>query len=284
MLFVTTLVWGINLPVLKWLTGHFDVVLLSDLRMLAAVVSLACLLPARAAIARVRPAQWRQLLLCAVLMVYLNQLLFAEGMRRSTATNGALIAALHPLVAALLALVILRERLDGRRLLGVVTGLAGVLLAVLHRPAAQLAGGGVGDVMVLLGVVVFAVGAVLAQRLLRELDALVVSIAIHVVGAACLLVHSGVNAVWLRESPRSVEVGWSWAVVLVSGAVSTGFGNLMWNRAIASVGMARASMWLYWVPIFGIAAAVAFLGEPFTGWHLLALAMVLAGTRLGTSR
>ena len=34
-----------------------------------------------------------------VLMVYANQILFAEGLQRSTATNGALIMALSPLVS-----------------------------------------------------------------------------------------------------------------------------------------------------------------------------------------
>lgn len=284
MLLLTTLVWGLNLPVLKWLTGHFDSVLLSGLRMLAAVVSLACLLPGRALVARLQPAQWRQLLLCALLMVYLNQWLFAEGMRRSSATNGALITALHPLLAALLALVLLRERLGGRRLLGVLIGLAGVALAILNRPSAQLAGSGVGDLMVLGGVLLFAIGAVVAQRLLVQVDAVVVSLIIHAAGAACLLVHTAIAALWNGEAPRAVEAGWLWVAVLLSGALSTGMGNLMWNRAIAAIGMARASMWLYWVPIFGIASAVVFLGEPLTGWHLLALAMVLAGTRLGTGR
>lgn len=281
---LTTLVWGLNLPVLKWLTGHFDAVLLSGLRMLAAMLALAILLPWRAALARLKPSQWRQLLLCAMLMVYLNQWLFAEGMQRSTATNGALITALHPLISVLLAWLLLRERLGGRRLLGVLLGLAGVALAVLNRPAAQLAGSGAGDMMVFGGVLLFGIGAVIAQRLLRELDAVVVSVTIHAVGAACLLAHAGVAAAVTGQRPQAVEAGWLWLAVLLSGVVSTGFGNLMWNRAIAAIGMARASLWLYWVPIFGIATAVTFLGEPLTGWHVTGLALVLAGTHLGSGR
>ncbi len=284
MLLATTLVWGLNLPVLKWLTGHFDAVLLSGLRMMAAMLALAILLPWRAAIARLQPAQWRELLLCAMLMVYLNQWLFAEGMRRSTATNGALIAALHPLISVLLASLLLRERLGARRLLGVLLGLAGVALAVLNRPAAQLAGSGAGDLMVFGGVLLFGIGAVVAQRLLREVDAVVVSVTIHAVGAVCLLAHAAVAAAVTGQRPHAVEAGWLWLAVLLSGVVSTGFGNLMWNRAIAAIGMARASLWLYWVPIFGIATAVTFLGEPFTGWHLAGLVLVLAGTHLGSGR
>lgn len=64
--------------------------------------------------------------------------------------------------------------------------------------------------------------------------------------------------------------------------VSTGIGNLAWNRAIGVVGMARAAVWLYWVPLFGMASSVVFLGEPITAWHVMGLGLVLLGTRLGT--
>jgi hypothetical protein len=44
----------------------------------------------------------------------------------------------------------------------------------------------------------------------------------------------------LTASPKA---GWLWAVVLLFGVVSTG-GNLMRNRGIAAIDMARASLWL----------------------------------------
>jgi drug/metabolite transporter (DMT)-like permease len=73
-------------------------------------------------------------------------------------------------------------------------------------------------------------------------------------------------------------------VLLLSGAISTGLGNLLWNRSISLVGMARASVWIYWLPLFSVSLSVIFLGEPLTPWHVLGLLLVLAGTWLGSRR
>lgn len=278
------LVWGINMPVVKWLTGHFDSLLLAGLRMFAAVLMMTVLLRGRTVSLRLRRAQWVQLVLCALCLIYLNQWWFAEGMRRSTATNGALIAAVQPLVAALVAMVLLRERLGARRLAGTLLGVSGVALVVLHRPVAQLVEAGVGDALVLLAVLVFCVGAVLTQRLVREMDAVLLTILVHAIGAAALLGHAGLAALWSGEPPRAPPAGWLWAGLIVSGLLSAGIGNLLWTRSIEHIGMARASQSLHWVPIFGIATAAIFLGEPITRWHVAGLVLVLAGTRLGLER
>ena len=105
-------IWGLNVAAVKVLTGVFDPTTVAALRMLVACAALSlivlwkrCGLPM---------LSWRQsvaIVVCAILMVYLNQILFAEGLLRSTATNGALIMALSPLVSALLAAVAFRNAL-----------------------------------------------------------------------------------------------------------------------------------------------------------------------------
>ena len=69
---------------------------------------------------------------------------------------------------------------------------------------------------------------------------------------------------------------------MLSGAFFTGIGNLLWNHGVRLIGVTRASVWLYWVPLSGVAAAVLLLGDPLMRWHLLGLALVLGGTWLGT--
>jgi drug/metabolite transporter (DMT)-like permease len=281
MLLATIVLWGANMPLVKWLTGAFDSLLLAGLRMVAAACVLLALLRRRGLPwPRLERSQWLQLLACSLLMIYANQGLFVSGIARSTATNAALITALNPLAATCLALWFLGERLSGRRLVGLLFGLAGVALVILKRPGADLAHGGVGDVLIVLAVLVFAAGAVLVQRLAPRLDALTISVVIHAVGAAALLAQCGLQAAITGQLSR-VSPGWlPWLGLALSGALSTGVGNLLWSRAITLVGMARASVWLYWLPPFGVAPAVLFLGEPVTIWHAIGLALVLLGTRL----
>lgn len=280
LLFVAVAMWGSNVPLMKWLTGSFDPVLLSSLRMVAASCALALFLLRRAPVRNITPAQWGQLLVCGFAMVYLNQVFFLAGIVRSTATNGTLITATNALFGSLLAWMLLRERLQGRRMLGIGIGMVGVSLVILMRPGADLGHGGVGDLMMVVSTIAFVAGGVIVQRLAAEIDAVTISLGIHVVGALCLLLHLGAQSAWAGHWPQAPSSPWPWALALLSGAIVSGMANLMWNRAIGIVGMARASVWTYWMPVFGVAVAVLFLGEPLTLWHVIGFVLVVWGTRL----
>jgi len=214
-------------------------------------------------------------------MIYLNQIFFTEGVSRTAAANAALIIALNPLVSALVAAVLLGDRLTPARIGGIVLGFSGVAAVVLHRPGGGLVGGGLGDLLCLGSVITWVLGGVMVQRLSREIDSGLVSAILGVVGTALLALHLG-----LRPGP--VVVHWprvtvgTVALLVVSSLLATAVGALVWNRALVVLGVARTALYAYWVPIFGVLFAVLLLGEPLTVWHGVGLAAVLGGTWLGT--
>lgn len=277
-------IWGLNLPVLKWLTGYFDVVLLAGLRIAAGSLVLFCLLrPAAGRTERSWPPCW-WLLAGGFLTIYAYQLLVTEGVRRSSATNSALVTALHPILAAAVGYTLLRERLSGRCWVGAVLGLAGVVMVVLQSATSGVARAGEGELLLALGLVLYCGGAILMQQLLQRWETVFVSVAVHSTGAALLLAQVILGG-WVNgELPTMPPFGWPWVILLISGALSTGVAGLLWNSAVSKDGASRVSMWLSWVPIFGIAAAALLLGEPLTWWHLAGLMFVLLGTHLSSSR
>ncbi|VTU32252.1 putative amino-acid metabolite efflux pump [Variovorax sp. PBL-H6] len=277
-------IWGLNVPVVKVLTGVFEPTMLAALRMLVACAALsAIVLWKRCGLPLLTLRQGAAIVVCAVLMVYLNQILFAEGLLRSTATNGALIMALSPLVSALLAAVVFGERLTLSRFVGVVLGFAGVAAVVLSHPGAGLSAAGTGDLMLVAAVVSFAAGGAIIQRLARRMHALTISWAIYLVGSLLLALHAAVEAPALDAN--ALFPGWRpWAFILFSGVLATAVSNLVWNRAIARIGVARTAVFLYWVPVFGVAFAAMLLGEPLTFWHLFGFLAVMGGTYVGTRK
>lgn len=291
----TMAVWGANLSVVKLLVSRHDTLGISTLRLVVAALGLLAVMlwqqrsavaglpPSASAAGALPPPQGVRylglLLLCALLMVYLNQVCFTEGVARTTAANAALIIALNPLVSALSAALLLRERLSPARLAGVALGFGGVALVVLNRPGAVLGAGGLGDLLVFGSVLSWVLGGVLLQRL--RIAPVRASGLIYGAGTLMLLLHMA-----LRPQPFGVH--WARfgavdaALVALSGLLAISLGALVWNRALVTLGVARTALYVYWVPIFGVAFAVLLLGEPLTGWHLAGLAAVLAGTWLGT--
>ncbi|MDH4391498.1 MAG: DMT family transporter [Aquabacterium sp.] len=278
----TMAMWGANLSVVKLLLTQMEPILVSVLRMVVAAVAVAAVVAWRRlpwpALSR---RQWWALAGCAVLMVYLNQILFTQGVAATAAANAALIIALNPLVSALLAAVLLGDRLSPQRIAGVVLGFGGVAAVVLHRPGMAMGGAGLGDLLVLGAVTTWVLGGVMVQRLARGIDPLFISAVLNVIGAVLLLLH-----VLVRPAPLVYDASQfgplTVLLVLVSGLLATALGGIVWNRALMVLGVARTSLYSYWVPIFGVLFAVLLLGEPLTVWHGVGLAAVLAGTWLGT--
>ena len=101
MLLLTMAVWGGNLSVVKLLVERFDPLVVSAARMVVASLALLAVLRWRGlAMPRPSPRQALAFVACAVLMVYLNQMVFTLGVQRTAAANAALIIALNPLVSA----------------------------------------------------------------------------------------------------------------------------------------------------------------------------------------
>ncbi len=282
----TMALWGANLSVVKLLLESMEPMLVSVLRMLVAAVAVAGVVLLRIARGHMpwpplSRRQWLALAGCAVLMVYLNQIFFTQGVARTAAANAALIIALNPLVSSLLAALLLGDRLTPQRIAGVVLGFGGVAVVVLNRPGMALDSGGLGDALVFGAVLTWVLGGVMVQRLARGLDPLFISAVLNVIGSLLLLAH-----VVLRPAPLVFDASrigpLTVVLVLVSGLLATALGGIVWNRALMVLGVARASLYAYWVPIFGVLFAVLLLGEPLTVWHGVALAAVLGGTWLGT--
>ena len=284
LLLLVTALWGLNMAAMKTIASYFDPAVMATERAGIAAVFMGLMLwRQRRTRRRTRMTrdQLATVIACAVLMVYLNQILLSAGLVRTSATNASVAIALSPLVSSLMAALMLRDRLGYLRIAGVALGFGGVLIVVLQSPGARVAEAGLGDAMVVASVVTFSVGGVLVQRLARETDALHASAMIYACGTFMLAVHTAV--VGAATNVKAWVPGfWPLMLVLFSSLIATTFGNLAWNHAIVRLGVARVSLWFYWVPVFGVGFAALLLGETLTAWHGVGLVAVIAGTALGT--
>jgi len=279
-LYVTMMVWGLNLAAVKLLTQNLDILLVALLRMVLAAMVFGVLLQMRGA----RFPRWRGRTLvigfaAAFLMVYVQQILFAAGLARTSATNAALILALGPFISAVLEWAIFRRALSRGQMAGIGIALAGVSLVILNRPDAQWTAAALGDVLILGSVLSFATGGVAMQKLAQTTQTLSIGAFMHMTGAAMLLIHAGATVASPVEAVLSL--GWkSWCLIMFSAIFASAFGALAWAKGIAVIGVGRTASYLSWVPIFGVAFAVLFLNELLTLWHLIGVSAVLVGSIL----
>src|SRR5665213_1025734 len=160
---VTSLGWGFNWPVTKYLIGELPPLTLRGGTGVIGAVLLALLAIARGQSLKVAPALWPRLMLAALLNVTVWMALMGLALVYLPASETALIAYTMPVWAAMLAWPVLGERPTVLRSIALVMAFAGLASIVggdgITASMAKLPG----IAMALTGAVAFALGTVLAK-------------------------------------------------------------------------------------------------------------------------
>lgn len=191
-----------------------------------------------------------------------------------------------PLWTALLAVVVLHDRITPLRAMGLALIVTGDLLVGGRSLLAGFAGGDVwkGDVLFMLAAASWAAYSVQARRL--AVDAVQATIAIT---AFALLVYAPVYGVLVALGTVSSHLGQApWREILFQlvfqGGGSVVISGIAFTRMIQHYGPVRSTMITALVPGLSAIGAVLLLGEPLH-WNLGAgLALVTTGILLGVLR
>jgi len=76
---------------------------------------------------KIEKKDYRRILICAVFGMGINMLAFFKGLALSTPINSAVIITLTPIFVLVLSVILIKEKITSRKIIGVVVGLAGAL-------------------------------------------------------------------------------------------------------------------------------------------------------------
>ena len=243
--------------------------------MLAAVVLL--VLAWRAGALSGLRARWRWLCLYALLEIAIPFPLIAAGEQHVQSSLAAIMVATVPLIVALLALRFdTAERVEGRRLVGLLVGFGGVVALVgvdLAGSSEELLGAGA----VAVAAFGYAAGPMILKRHMADLDpraTMGVSLAV----AAVLLAPLA-----LADQPRAASLTTEAVVALVVlGLLCTAAAFVVMAVLVTDVGPGRALVITYVSPVVAVALGVAVLGEQPGAGAIGGLLLILAGSWLST--
>jgi drug/metabolite transporter (DMT)-like permease len=205
--------------------------------------------------------------------------LFLLALERTSATNTALLIALNPAVTILLAPLV-GERLDRRRLGGLALALAGAA-AVITRgdPRGLVAAPNTGDLLALVAAACWASFNLASRPVVGRLAPSVVNCAVYGVGGLALaLLGRGQEPLGQLAAASRAALG----SIAVMAALSSVIAGQLFLVGVRAVGVGRAVIFVYLVPVLTAVLATALLGEPLTPWQAAGGAGVLAGVFLAT--
>lgn len=287
-----TVIWAVNFTVVKVALREFHPLVFNALRFSLATMVMLGILWRRSQGAPARPASsiprqdWAAILLLGLAGHTFYQVLFINGLARTTPANSSLLMGTAPIWVAIIGLALGIERINRIMWAGILTSFSGIALLILSGNGGIQLGGPTfsGDLMLLGCVILWASYTTGSKPLLARYSPLELtawSMLAGTIPLAAISLPALARQDWAHLSPVA------WGAFLFSALFAVVIGYLIWYTSVQRVGNARTAIYSNLTPVIAILVAWLVLGDALTWRQLLGAAIVLTGlviTRRGRTR
>lgn len=228
-------------------------------------------------------SQWQLLGTLGLLGMWICGALVYLALTATTATNATLIYTSSPVFIVLIERFFRGRSVSALQLAGIFLAISGVATIVLKgNPAgiANLAFNG-GDVLIGVAAISWAVYSALLKRpALQALPTITLFAAIAFAGAVSLFPFMVWETIDTGRFPANAA---AWSSIAGLALVSSVLAFTTFQYGIKIVGPAKAGVFLYLLPPYGVGLAILFLGERFETFHAIGLVLVTTGVVMATA-
>jgi len=227
------------------------------------------------------------LAICGLFGVGINQLLFFNGLMRTSPLNASLIMTATPIIVFVLSMLVLNEKSTVTKVIGIGLGAIGsISLILLSNNGGASNSSSLGDLFIILNALSYSIYLVLVKPLMVKYKPLTVITWVFTFGLVYVLL-------WPLSSSEFVEVNWSimpsdipWRIVFVVIGV-TFLPYLLTVLAMKNVSPSVASSYIYFQPmIASVFIYISFLlglddyTADFSAWKLISALFIFVGVYL----
>lgn len=212
----------------------------------------------------------RLIILLGIVNLPINQLLFIWGVSYTTPPNASLAYALTPAFVVALMIIVHRRSMSWKKMLGVVVALVGASIVLVDRGAGISDGQTLGNVMVLLASLSWAVFTLYGQRIVERYGP---------VQAIAMTFFSGLLAfvpVWILMPvdaqisvlavPSSASLWWQ---LFYLGVITSGIGYGLWYYALSRLDSGKVAVFNNLQPVLTSLLTLIVLGTAPTTLFLI---------------
>ena len=214
--------------------------------------------------------QWPRLIASALFNITGWNLLIAFGLTHMAAGRGVILAYTMPIWTILLSIIFLHEKLTGRRALGLLFGMAAMIILV-STEFAQLRAAPLGALLVVGAALSWSIGTVIMKRFPVSLPTT------SMTGWTMLL---GGLPIWIatpfleRGAVHEVTL-WPVLGVIYNMTLAVIFCYWAWNKLISSGSASVTALSTLMIPVLGVFSSMLLLGEQPRWQEFVALGLVL---------
>ncbi|MGB1589616.1 MAG: DMT family transporter [Candidatus Poseidoniaceae archaeon] len=223
--------------------------------------------------------QWYSLAQIGFLSTFVYQAFFMYGMKYTAAGDASLMITFNPLFTAILAIPFLGEKFDRRLASGIFLSFSGVAVLGWYSPNVNIPNNErlLGDALIGLAALSWASATILMKKVMtgeNALSPLHLTVWTSTVGLLIQTPAALVEIAYVGFEMNASTEAWLWILFLAIG--STVLSYVWFADGIKIIGAARASFYVYLVPIFGIFGGYLLLDEKL-GLSLAVSFLLIAG-------
>lgn len=225
-------------------------------------------------------SEWAYFTLLGFLGISFHQWLQSNGLQTSQATTTAWIVSSSPIFIALLAWLILKEKLSWIQIIGIIFAMLGVLVVVSKGDLASITLGNfgtIGDFLILISALNWAVFSILSRRGFQNHPSTRLTFWVMTLGWLITTVAfiSGKN---YTEITQLDARGW-WAMIFL-GVFTTGLAYIAWFDVLSQLPAAQSGAFLFLEPPASMVVAAIVLFEQITWASIIGGVVIILGVWL----
>ena len=218
---------------------------------------------------------WKIMSILSILGISFFNTLLYTAVHTTTAINGAMIQTAMPAVIILATLLMFKEKVTRRQLLGVAICIFGAFIVILRGRWDTLLGMSFapGDILMMGAVILYALySALLRQRpAIHPLSFLIYTFGLGIVFLLPLYVWELAGSATMILTPYVV------LSILYVALFPSIVAYFCWNRGVAVLGANRTGLLINLIPVFASILAILFLGETLQAFHIIGMTLIFGG-------
>ncbi|MGE4298106.1 MAG: DMT family transporter [Desulfovibrionaceae bacterium] len=278
-LVLAMLIWASSFIAMKVAVMAFDPMLAICARMVIAALCFACLAPRLRGMAY-RKGDWRYMAFMAFCEPCLYFVCEGYALRLTSASQAGMVSATLPVMVAVGAWFVLREKLGPRAWLGLALAVAGVAWLSLSGEATEAAPNPLAGNLLEFLAMVAATGYMLTLKKLTSRYSPLFLTAVQAVGGSIFFLPVvAATGGFAAPLPDPLPLGPALAVLYLGTAVTLGAYGL-YNFGVSRLEAGKAAAYINLIPVLAVLMGWLFLDETLTPPQYAASALVLAGVLL----
>ncbi len=286
LMLAVVMIWGINFSVLKLALRDFSPLAFNALRFSTASLIILAIMRLRGESFSLARRDLLPVFGLGLLGHTFYQVIFINGLARTTSSNSSLLMATSPIWVAVFGHLVGIERNNRLVWAGILLSFSGTLLLILgDRQGLSLTGGKLlGDVLILVAAMAWAIYTTGSKPFLARYSPLKLTALGMLAGTVPLDLIS--LPALLRQDWMAISVG-AWGGLLYSSVFAVAVGYVFWYTSVQRIGNARTAIYSNLTPVVAVIVAWLVVGDRLTPLQLLGALVVLGGillTRRGRMR